>query len=341
MTKATNLNRGFLYSPLCAHALRTLAKQGIPAEEVLRGTDISTVLLEDYGNVITYPQALSLLENAFLLSPSKDLGLVMGTQLTVSHCGYLGLGVMGSETPGKALELINRFYRAWGLMLKPRVSRELQMARLQIHEEYPVGKLYRFLTEELLSATLSIYRWITGERFALCEARFTFKEPDYSDRYKEVFACDCYFNCEDTEFIFDGEVLDTPTLQADPLAVKACVDYFNRHMPIQNEASLSDKVRLLLRQAQGHFPDMEAIAQPLNVSVRTLRRQLQSEGTSFQQLLEDTRQQQSKQYLRHTSLTLDEIASLLGYSEQSQFSRAFRRWTGVSPGHFRSSISDT
>ncbi|NEP18534.1 MAG: helix-turn-helix transcriptional regulator, partial [Leptolyngbya sp. SIO4C1] len=86
-------------------------------------------------------------------------------------------------------------------------------------------------------------------------------------------------------------------------------------------------------------PKLDAIAAKLGYSSRTLQRKLQQAGTSFQQVLDDIRRELAFQYLQETQLTASEIAFLLGFSENSAFTRAFRRWTAITPGDYRRMVN--
>jgi AraC-like DNA-binding protein len=85
-------------------------------------------------------------------------------------------------------------------------------------------------------------------------------------------------------------------------------------------------------------PKREAVAQALLLSERTLQRRLQEEGTSYQQLLDDTRRELAEQYLAQPNLPLLEIAYLLGFADPSNFFRAFRRWFDATPGEYRARL---
>lgn len=331
---------GYLCTHLCMLALRTLEAQGIPQQEVLRNTSITPQLFEQHDNVISHGQSLVLLSNARSLSTERALGLTMGKALTLSSCGMLGLGMMSSENWGEAMKLSSRYYRALGLLLKAQGYREGNTLRLQVYENNPVGDLYPFLAEEQLSANLSLYRLITGNDLILKEARFAYKKPEYADLYQQVFNCDCYFDCKTSELLCDAEQLLTPALQPYPPAIKACCEYLDRYLPYQTEQNCIEKVKSLLHQAQGGI-GMTEVAETMKTSVRSLRRQLREKGSNFQELQKEVRWHQAQEYLCHTNLSLDNIAELLGYSEQSQFSRAFQRWSGTSPGSFREQHRNT
>jgi AraC-like DNA-binding protein len=94
------------------------------------------------------------------------------------------------------------------------------------------------------------------------------------------------------------------------------------------------KVALLEHLPSGHVSE-EEIAQGLHLSLRTLQRKLRDEGTSYKELLDETRRELATEYIKNPHVSISEITYLLGFSEPSNFSRAFKRWTGSSPSAFR------
>lgn len=104
---------------------------------------------------------------------------------------------------------------------------------------------------------------------------------------------------------------------------------------ITSSNSLAARIRDALIGAPGEFPEMERMAQRLRTTPRTLRRRLLVEGVTYQRILDQTREDLARQYLEYTSLTPKEIAFLLGYSDVSNFRRAFRSWTGKKVSDYR------
>ena len=103
----------------------------------------------------------------------------------------------------------------------------------------------------------------------------------------------------------------------------------------RSRGEVSRQVRVRLFEGKGPYPGVQAMARELNMSPRTLFRRLSEEGVSYQQLLDETRQEMAEWYLRKTREPIERIAELLGYADASNFSRTFRRWFGVPPGAFR------
>ena len=101
------------------------------------------------------------------------------------------------------------------------------------------------------------------------------------------------------------------------------------------KTNLVEDVRYEILSRPAYFPDIETVAGKMHMSSRTLRRHLDKQGTSYQDLLNEIRLNLARDYLLATALRLDQISQLLGYTEPANFTHAFKRWTGVSPRTYR------
>jgi AraC-like DNA-binding protein len=136
--------------------------------------------------------------------------------------------------------------------------------------------------------------------------------------------------------IFDARALDLPLVAPDRAALRLAQEACERQLAdlgLQRD-SLQDRVRKLVL-AGGRIPSVEEVARALHVSTRTLKRKLAAEETSFTELLDRERHDAALRLLRTPELSLEEIASKLGYSNATSFARAFRRWTGDAPTRYR------
>ncbi|MDF5729485.1 MAG: AraC family transcriptional regulator [Rhizonema sp. PD38] len=109
----------------------------------------------------------------------------------------------------------------------------------------------------------------------------------------------------------------------------------------QSGSFIDSVCREISRELRGGNLEVEAITKRLGFVSRTLQRKLKEAGTSYQELLDETRQSLSTHYLQEQHITVSEVAFLLGFSEASAFSRAFKRWTGTTPGEFRRTLKLT
>jgi len=136
---------------------------------------------------------------------------------------------------------------------------------------------------------------------------------------------------------FDATLANTPLSTAHPelarLNDQTVIDYLARYE--HNNLAMQVRAKIIEGLPDGR-PCQGDIAETLNTSLRSLQRRLRDEDTSFKDLLNETQQELALQYIRDSSRSIGEITYLLGFSEPSNFTRAFKRWTGKSPGEFRS-----
>ncbi len=190
--------------------------------------------------------------------------------------------------------------------------------------------------EASLAGTLAFCRWLTGRPLTPLEVRFQGEPPAELEPYQRLFQAPLQSNARHYALIFRRSDMET----ALPTANESLARLHDRFAGDYLARFDSNRVTHQARQAlcrllpQGE-PKRVAVAQALHLSERTLQRRLQEEGTSFQQLLDDSRRELAGQYLAQPSLTVLEIAYLLGFADPSNFFRAFRRWFGTTPGEYR------
>jgi AraC-like DNA-binding protein len=181
---------------------------------------------------------------------------------------------------------------------------------------------------------------LVGRRIPLLRADFSYAEPPHSAEYRLMYCADLRFGRPNTAISFDAAYLDLPIVQNE-----RSIKDFLRTAPesilvkYKNGSSLSARVRRRLRQfLPGEVPDFDGLADDLNMTPATLRRRLREEGMSYQSIKDELRRDLAIGYLSHSGRTVMDIALELGFSERSAFHRAFRKWTGASPGEFRRTL---
>jgi AraC-like DNA-binding protein len=186
---------------------------------------------------------------------------------------------------------------------------------------------------------VSIYR-IAGDilktPFPLHEIRFAYPKPSYASSYEAVFKCPVRFNTREHMIIFNSGLLSQPLPMSNPLARKTyekeCQQLCLR---FKAKETITDQVRQEILFQREIFPSFTRLSRHLNLSPRTLRRRLTEEKTSYKALIADIRQKKALDLLQTTSVPIARIAAELGYSDLSNFYRAFKRWTGKSPNMYR------
>ena len=165
---------------------------------------------------------------------------------------------------------------------------------------------------------------------------FPFEKPSYFDRFAD-FAPEVRFDQPVTQLIFDAAYLDLPLTMADPVSRQIAYTELERSLGALGDADADvvPRVRKLVLRPEGGIRSLEDVAGELGVSPRTLKRRLAGAGVTYSDLLEEERREMAFLLLRTPESSIDAVAERLGYSDPSNFRRAFQRWTGLSPAAYR------
>src|ERR1700692_4014281 len=245
--------------------------------------------------------------------------------------------VMGCKNLGQALDRSLRFY---GLILDDiagSLSRDAKEATIILRERITGAAPRIFGHEVLLMLLHGVSCWLVGRRIPILRAQFAYPEPAHSSEYRLMYCTDLSYGAPHTAIVFAADYLNLPIVQNE-----RTVKDFLRTAPesilvkYKNGSSLSARIRRRLRQLlPGEVPDFDTLAGELNMTTATMRRRLHEEGASYQGIKDQLRRDLAISYLSHSDRSVMDIALELGFSERSAFHRAFRKWTGASPGEFR------
>jgi AraC-like DNA-binding protein len=196
----------------------------------------------------------------------------------------------------------------------------------------------RFADETLLVMVHGLMCWLAGRRISLRVAEFAYPRPAYAGEYVTMFCKQLRFDAVTTSVRFDSQ-----TLAVAPVQNAATLKTFLRTAPqsvflkYRNEAGWAARIRRRMRRSVGQpsWPVLEELAHEFHMAPTTLRRRLEAEGTSVQEIKDKLRRDIAIHHLCSTELGIAGIGSLLGFQEPSAFYRAFKRWSGVRPGEYR------
>ena len=192
-----------------------------------------------------------------------------------------------------------------------------------------------------LSMWHRFFGWLCGRPIELKRVDFTGDIPERLQKYEDLFGCPLYFNQPNDLLYFDSTCLSWPVVHTEH-----SLREFLRTAPYQllmmESGSDSNNLSAQVKAMIGHdfsegFPGFEAISSALNMSAPTLRRRLKREGTTFQQLKDEARCEAAKLCLDRLDLSINEVALQMGFTDPSAFHRSFKKWTGQTPGQFRTS----
>jgi AraC-like DNA-binding protein len=243
---------------------------------------------------------------------------------------------VNSDNLEHALRRILRFLHSTLDDFRGELVRSADEARVILHDGGVLRRLFGYGTWFILVHGLAC--WLVHRRIPLREMQFRCPPPSDDSHYRTRFCENVKFNGESTHITFASDLLDLKIAES-----PETVDSFLRAAPAnllvkyRNDASTSAQVRNRLRsQPPDTWPELEKLAQELCVSGTTLQRRLQQEGGNYQRVKDELRRDIAIDLLSSASLTVAEVAARTGFQETSAFHRAFKKWTGVSPGTYRS-----
>lgn len=251
--------------------------------------------------------------------------------------------ILPCATLGEALELGTRYYKLMDMALHTQFERYENDGALVVNQVRPCLNKQNYLTEYQLVLWHRLACWLTGKRIPIKKAEFAYHKPAHSDEYKLFFYGDHVFNQPQTRLHFFQRDLDLPIVRSReelPELMKEAPYVFL--VKPNNTASINAQIRRILENnLEPDMPDFESVASQLNTSTQTLRRRLKDEHSSFQAIKDQVRRDMAIYYLSDNKLSINDIALKVGFTEPSTFHRAFKKWTGLTPGDYRSeSISE-
>jgi AraC-like DNA-binding protein len=264
------------------------------------------------------------------------LGLHVGESIRPGHYGALGYVAMNCATVGEALARLNR-YQALVLDIG---APEMQAGKHDIRLAWDpdTERPFRQLAEFNLSGLVTFVRWITGRAGSPRRIEFNYPAPEHIDEHRRIFGCELVFNQPRYAIVFPLDWLQLPLIQPDPEMRALMLRLADKQMlSLERGADPMAKARSLIAQnlSNGEM-ELGALAGRLEMSARTLQRKLKDAGVSYTELVDGVRKEMALRYLADETFDLNDLAFLLGFSEQSAFQRAFKRWTGETPGAWRS-----
>lgn len=266
-----------------------------------------------------------------------DLAFRYGRQIRPDDLGTLGLAIKSAPTLRDSLQRLERYFRLVTDTAMYNLDTTTEPALFQFHPRTQPHPVLQFRDECALAGVICNVRALGGAD--LLPQHVSFRHPCHGDPapYEDFFGCEVRFGADQNAIAIARADLDRPNSLGD----QAISDFFTRHLDADLESqpdhpSLKQDVlaHLSTRLSDG-LPQASQIASDLGMSERTFYRRLSDENLSYRDVLQEAQSALAQTLLRDGKCSIAEIAFLTGFSEQSTFSRAFKRWVGQAPARFR------
>ena len=308
-----------------------MERRGVKRAALLNDTDITEDVLNDPDASICMQQITSVLQKADWLMNDERAAFQFGQQLDLPSHGLLGFAVLGQDNPRQLISMIVQYLRVGLPLMDMELNSNGSTFHIRLLDTWGLGELSPCVTKMYMG---SIHR-ISAEVCGHFDIQFAFPTRRDASSWQSL-ASDCEFRfdapCNQITMALNGQ----PT-QKNNTSLKFLLA---RNRKSSGETvGLADEtlmqVREMIMSQPGRSCTTSNIARRLDISTRTLRQHLASAGTSFREVRSDIRENFASLYLNDTNVPLDSIAEKLGFSDQASFTKAYRAWTGQTPGDVR------
>ena len=303
---------------------------------------------EDFDHLpIPYHKANTLqavpAENFFELHEILDMKLGpgfsvrVGQQMKIEDYGVLGLSWRTCSWAGEIFDRSERYFKLLSNTYVFKVEKGEQTSTVYLNRE-PHRRGLELSNEATISATVVVLQAMTEKEIAPTKVTFKHGAPAKLTDYERAFNCEVLFNQPSYSITYLTSDLELKTAKADQSINQFLLERVDEETKgIEISASkVANDIQLLIKEAlPSGIPSIAQICDHVGMSNRTLSRRLSENGVTFRDLIQRTQEETSKDLLKNTQRSITEIAFETGFSEQSAFNRAFKRWTGLSPVEFR------
>lgn len=261
------------------------------------------------------------------------IGIQFGLAIQVGHLDTVGMVLMSCDTVAEALDSLMDYYPIVGEGGTFEYAVAGDVCEIRYLPQYTTRLAER--VEAALASLLQLTRWSTGEQLQASGINFSHPALADPDRYQQLLGVPVEFEAAHNSLRIPAAALSLPLIYANPALCQHLRTLADQLLEQLGSQSLSASVRDLLRQHPRW--GKEKVAEQMAMSGRHLIRKLSEEGTSFKLLRDSLLQDMAEQSLKEGSKLFD-IADKLGFSDESAFAKAFKRWTGMTPAQFRAQI---
>ena len=309
-----------------------LEDYGHDAESVFLAQGIDREMILKPGARVTHAQVDRLWSKVNQLIDDPCFGLRGVKFWHPSHFNALGHAWLASGTLREALDRSARYVHIIGNDRKKRL--EDTAKGLTVTLSYSL-KLPAF-ADLAMSILMSACRLNYGANLNPVEVNFIHSKPACAEEYYSYFNAPVNFNAESDSITLPADAVDRRLPIGNPQLAKICDQYISSYLAELDKNNIVQRVKgAIIDMLPSGGVSGERVAERLNMSTRSLQRKLQDARTTFGSLLEEVRQELAEHYIHDSTVSLTEIAFVLGYSEYSSFWRAYKRWTKTSPSAIR------
>lgn len=317
-----------------AEFLPFATSQGLNPQEILRDAELPAACLDRPEDLIPYSRFGRVLELSAERSGNPLFGLQFGLHQGVSIFGSLLYLVRNADNVGEALRDLSQYFHVHDTAADVVIEHQGEHALLCYRPASLETPGLRQISELAMGVGHQLMRTLLGNRWQIAAVLLQHAPQVAASQYRRLLGVAPRFNSPQDALMFDAALLAIPLRDADKALHKLVQQHLATVTHLKRDELASYVQRLLRNFLPNGRVTIDYIADFMQLSPRSLQRHLNEAGTSFQALLDQTRQAMTQHYLKESQISLGQLSELLGYSDQSAFSRAFQRWYRMSPSQW-------
>jgi AraC-like DNA-binding protein len=313
-----------------------LGREGLDATALFTQFNLDVSQLPNPSAFFKQDDFTLLWQEASRLTGNPAIGLTMGKQPTVSSFDAYSFSLMSCENIRDGLQRTIQYQKIIGSAVELKFDCNAQGGEIiYLSEGNDLPVAYQGFDAGLALQVFSS-RFVTNQPINPIIANFKHPKPENIQPYEEMFQCELRFSQPHYSLEISNEYLDTPMIFANKTMRDHHEEIVMQAIKDLSNTTLVDQVRdLISKKLSKGEPEIKEFAEFFNVSLRTFQRRLKEENCTFLSLLEGTRKSLAHDYACNKNVSLQEIGFLLGFTDHSNFYRAFKRWYGTTPGEYR------
>ncbi|HET8706227.1 MAG TPA: AraC family transcriptional regulator ligand-binding domain-containing protein, partial [Pseudomonadales bacterium] len=319
--------------------LELCERWGVNRTQLLARSPLAKLDLKSADTRISLSELNWFVQRAQQLCQQPALGIYAAAALKLSTHGFFGFALLSSATLAEALTLLDQFVllQSGPFYFQREQQDSQQILRLRCREIIPAA-LENLYAEAILLTVAYIATDITEQPLRDFFVRLKSPQPAYYASLEKALPCPLDYGSNDNALHFPNYFLDFRIKHANEasfqLAKMQCEQTLKK---LAAHDQIENRVRALLSCDLSRPPGLPELAEHCHLSTRSLKRKLAERGTGYTSLLEEIRMQAALSYFTEENLQIKEVARRLGFSSTTNFSRAFKKWTGKSPRQYRHS----
>ncbi|WP_019528090.1 AraC-like transcriptional regulator QhpR [Dasania marina] len=334
-----NLNQPIISTVYSKILIDFLSGKGVDVDQFLTQLSLQKYSLTQPDTILPMATFQMMMEEAARFTGDENIGLHYYENIELQDLGVLGYAQMNSKSIRDALNIITRYYKLFqsdNEMLLSENNGNIHLSYRILSKKIIPSRQDSEMTIMAFVATISA---LLGKPWRPIEVHLQHPQPTDISEHQRLLCNKIFFSSPTNKIVFDSSLLDTAIAGADLKLSSSLEDALEQllsfKIPAPNDQWLHEVQDAIIESLSNGPPNINEIAEKFHMSGRTLQRRLEKYDLSFKEMLEQIRLQIATNFLEATDLSLLDIAFMLGYSELSSFTRAFRRWTNHPPLEFR------